>query len=408
MTSLLLRFRLLVQIAGALALAGCGSPRAPAASGARPRAAPSALDSVVADVCGKQVVLLGEPGHHGSGATLQAKVELVRRLTDDCGFSALFLETGAYDFIDLEHSLAAGTATRQQLSDAITAFWSTTREIEPMVADLLEKAKAGRVRLAGLDHQIHSTARYAQRTLPVELARHLDGARRTACEAALLRHTQWKYDDASQPQEAIPLLRECLTDIQAALAARPASKDAQEATFMTSRLLLAVLGAASPGARAESFNVRDRAMYDAFQWHAARLAPGSKIIVWCATIHAAKDLRGIADAEALISMGSYLHRDLGDRAAAIGFTAEGGSWARLRPPAKPLAVAPPDSLEAKALLGGAGVRYVARGELERLGPTASRAMGEAFSRVPWAEVVDGMVVFREDRPPTFVPGPTTP
>lgn len=173
---------------------------------------------------------------------------------------------------------------------------------------------------------------------------------------------------------------------------------------MTSRLLLAILGAASPGSRAETFNVRDRAMYEAFQWHAARLAPGSKIIVWCATIHAAKDLRGIADAEALISMGSYLHRDLGDRAAAIGFTAEGGSWARLRPPAKPLAVAPPDSLEAKALLGGTGVRYVDRGELERLGPMASRAMGETFSRVPWAEVVDGMVVFREDRPPTFVPG----
>jgi len=107
-----LRFQLLVQLAGALALAGCGSPRGPAASGARPHVAPSALDSVVADVCGKQVVLLGEPGHHGSGPTLQAKVELVRRLTDDCRFSALFLETGAYDFINLEHSLVAGTATR--------------------------------------------------------------------------------------------------------------------------------------------------------------------------------------------------------------------------------------------------------------------------------------------------------
>src|SRR6185503_20834751 len=131
-------------------------------------------------------------------------------------------------------------------------------------------------------------------------------------------------DEVSPLRDAIPLLRGCLTDIQAALAARPTSKVAQEAAFMASRLLLDVLGAASPGSRAESYEVRDHAMYEAFQWHAARLAPGSKIIVWCATIHAAKDLRGIADAEALISMGSYLHRDLGDRAAAIGFTAEGG------------------------------------------------------------------------------------
>ena len=72
---------LLIPLAAALALAGCASAPPPAAPGA-PRAAPSALDSVVADLCSKQVVLLGEPGHHGSGATLQAKVELVRRLTD--------------------------------------------------------------------------------------------------------------------------------------------------------------------------------------------------------------------------------------------------------------------------------------------------------------------------------------
>lgn len=387
-----------------VALAGCASPPAPAAP-VTPLAAPSALDRLVADVCGKQVVLLGEPNYHGSGPTLQAKVELVRRLTDECQFSALFIESGLYDFIDLEHSLAAGTATREQLGDAISPMWSTSQEVEPMVADLLRKAQAGRVRIAGLDHQISATALYAQRTLPVQLASYLDGGRRTTCEAALLRHTQWKYDEATRAEDALPLLRGCLTDIQAAIAARPASRDGQEAAFMASRLSLAVAAALPPGPGAEGFNRRDRAMYEAFRWHAARLAPGSKIIVWCATIHAAKDLSGITDAGSRIPLGSYLHRDLGDRAAAIGFSAQAGSWARIRPPAKPLAPAPPDSLEAQALgPDGAGMRYLDRSELAHLGPIASRARGETFSRVPWAQVIDGLVVFREERPPTFVRG----
>jgi erythromycin esterase-like protein len=398
------RFMMLGQLAGVLALASCASPM-PAAAGALPVAS-SALDRVVSDICGKQVVLLGEPGHHGSGPTLQAKVQLVRRLTDECGFSALFMESGLYDFVDLEHSLAAGSATPEQLGDAITALWSTAQEIEPMVVDLLRKARAGRVRLAGLDHQISSTALYAQRDLPVQLVSYL-GERRGACEAALLRHTQWKYDDASQAEEALPVLVGCLTEVQAAIAARPVSPISREAAFMASRLAIAVTTALSPMPRAEGFNVRDRAMYEAFQWHAARLAPGSKIIVWCATIHAAKDLRGITDAESLIPLGWYLHRDLGERAAAIGFSAQGGSWARVRPPAKPLAIASPDSLEGQAFApGGADVRYFDRSELARLGPIASRAMGETFSRVSWAEVVDGMVVFREERPPTFVRGPS--
>ena len=387
-------FRCLVLV---MIAAACAAPTAVTA----PHPAPSALDRVVADVCNKQVVLLGEPAHHGSGTTTRAKVELIKRLTDKCEFSAVFFESGVYDFLDLAHSLAAGTATRAQLGDAIGGLWSTTQEAEPMVDDLLAKATARRVVLAGLDYQVSATAVYAQRDLPVQLAGYLDGDRRATCEAALQRHLQWQYDNHVRIAEVVPPLLACLTDIQAAIAARPASTTTQEAAFMASRLSRFVHDALS----SPSHEARDREMYDALRWHTARLAPGAKIIVWCATVHAAKDLQGVEGFHAWTPLGAYVHRELGDRAAAIGFSGQAGSWARVRPPATPLVPAPPDSLEGRAFPPGSPeMRYFDHRALAQLGPIAARALDATFARANWADHLDGLVVFHDDRPPTFVRG----
>ncbi len=45
-------------------------------------------DRVVRDLCGKNVAMLGESPLHGFGKTLEFKVELVRRLVDECHFNA--------------------------------------------------------------------------------------------------------------------------------------------------------------------------------------------------------------------------------------------------------------------------------------------------------------------------------
>src|SRR5262249_1739432 len=50
----------------------------------------TAIDEAVRDVCGKQVVLLGEDANHGSGATVTLKVALVERQRGEpCEISAL-------------------------------------------------------------------------------------------------------------------------------------------------------------------------------------------------------------------------------------------------------------------------------------------------------------------------------
>src|SRR5437868_12978208 len=66
------------------------------------------VDAVVREMCRKTVALIGESPVHGFGKTLEFKVELVRRLIDDCHYNALFFESGIYDFLNLQEQVKSG------------------------------------------------------------------------------------------------------------------------------------------------------------------------------------------------------------------------------------------------------------------------------------------------------------
>ena len=69
-------------------------------------------------------------------------------------------------------------------------------------------------------------------------------------------------------------------------------------------------------------------------------------------------------------------------------------------PARQLSAAPENSLDARAITQP--VSYLSLGELRRMGDVSARALAAAFKTAHWDQVVDGMVVFREERPPEFV------
>jgi len=56
-------------------------------------------------LCGKRIALVGEPPIHGFGNTLEFKVQLVRRLVEECHYNAFFIESGMYDYIHIERQL---------------------------------------------------------------------------------------------------------------------------------------------------------------------------------------------------------------------------------------------------------------------------------------------------------------
>jgi erythromycin esterase-like protein len=371
------------------------SGRAAAVGGA---AADAETGRLADDVCDRQVVMLGEDSGHGAGATIAAKAALVERLVDRCGFSAVFFESQVYDFLDLQRRFDRRVATRRDVADAIGGLWSTTAEMQPLIDFLHQRAADGDVRLLGMDPQLGgATQRYAMRSLAADLAAPLDGARKAECEAAIHRLANWEYDDAHvYDDRERERLRACAGDI-----ARVAGRADGTVAFMA-RNLADFLEMAHGGA-----GVRDRAMHDNFAWQLSRLAPGSKAIIWCATVHALK----APFAGGYEPLGAYVHRLHGAAAASVGFTSSAGSEGRQGRQAEALASPPATSLEARiAARHGQAPHYVDAGELKALGNTRSRVLAHGrFDEADWSRLLDGIVVLPVEHPPHYLgkPGATT-
>src|SRR5690348_870796 len=150
------------------------------------------IDLVVHELCGKQVALLGEPPVHGFGKTLEFKVQLVRRLVDDCHYDALFMESGTYDYIEIENALkAGGNVTDGMISAAIGGLWAND-EVQLLVPFLRAKVNSRSLTLGGLDDQI-GAGTYASRGMASDLVKYLHGGERSRCLGILQRRLSWQY-----------------------------------------------------------------------------------------------------------------------------------------------------------------------------------------------------------------------
>lgn len=355
------------------------------------------LDRLVRDVCHKDIVLLGEDANHGGGRTLEVKAELVRRLTTRCGFGAVLFESQFYDLLDQAHAVEAGTATERDLADAIGPLWSRAREAQPLIRFLHRERSAGRVRVGGIDPQVGGLdGRYSRRRLASTLASLLDDdARRAACEIELGRHNDWRYDETQPFDDAArERLRACGEAIRTTAIARAEGLDPETAAMAAA--YGRYLGMALDG----DGDQRDLGMFESLQWHRARWPRGTKLIVWCATVHAARRLDGVGPE--MRPMGAHLHARYGERMAVVGFSALGGAFGSPggRGPAMPLPRADDSALE-PAVLGDSGpdLRYVDRKRLRRLGTIAARPIDyRKVHAAPWADYVDALIVLREERP----------
>jgi erythromycin esterase-like protein len=345
---------------------------------------------------------------HGFGKTLQFKVDVARRLVDECHYTAFFIESGAYDFLHIQKLLKSGqTVTRPMLVAAIGGLWDT-REVEPLVPYLLEKAQRGDLVLGGLDDQL-GRGTYAQQQMPADLAEFLQGDEKARCLAILQRHTLWQYgSDAPYGPKDKALILGCLDQIESGVSAPSAGAGRDYVMAMIENLKRTFARDFRPEAPSsldpniEDFNDRDRSMYVNFKWFMARLPAKAKVIVWTATSHAAKDLSGVPGQEKFVPLGLYIRHDFNGEAFALGISAASGSYGMARQPVRPLAAAPANSLEGRALDdGGADVRYLDARRIRDLGSVPARPLGPDFKTARWGDVLDGLVVFREERPPLY-------
>jgi hypothetical protein len=73
-----------------------------------------------------------------------------------------------------------------------------------------------------------------------------------------------------------------------------------------------------------------------------------------------------------------------------------------RQPVRPLAAAPANSLEGQAFVDGdSEIRYFNSSQIRKFGSILARPLGPDFKTATWGDVLDGLVIFREERPPLF-------
>ncbi len=357
-----------------------------------------AVDQVVAAACGRRIAVLGESPLHAFGKTLEFKVDVASRLITQCGYRAFFVESGIYDFLRFESELAAGRAvTERDVAAAIGGIWGY-REMAPLVSLLRERANARALAVGGIDDQV-GRGSYAQSAMPADLVAPLEPATRSRCLAAFERHMKWQYT-AESPYA--PVHRTEMLDCLDAIDRAGATGAANSRRLMTDNLrrFLGRDFASGPVGAAETFSARDRSMYENFRALESRLAPGTKIILWTATIHAAKSLAGVSGLERQTPLGASVQQQFPGEVFVLGFSAAGGTFAMGRQQPRVLTPAPSSSIEALALSdASAAVGFLTAMELRRIGAAPGRLLGAEFKTSQWSDVVDGVVVFREERPP---------
>jgi len=366
---------------------------------------------VVHELCGKRAALLGESPVHGFGEALEFKAELVRRLVEQCHYDALFIESGTYDYINIEKTLKSGQAvTDTMISAAIGGVWAN-REMQSLVPFLREKVMAGSLTLGGLDDQIGAGS-YASRQMSADLVEPLQDDEKSRCLSVLEKHLLWKYakDAPYGPSDKAKIIA-CLDEAEGRLSQpeernkswaeddgamigslkRNLARDFVEDDFTKSDQELRWL------------NDRDRSMYLNFKWVYARLPRHSKVIVWGATVHLAKALSGVNGFEGRVPFGSYIRQDFGDRAFSLGFSAYSGDYDFIHPPVRQLSTAPASSLEGRTFVHcNSDVVFLSRRQLQKYGSIAARPLGTDFKSARWDQVVDGLIVFRKERAPVWL------
>ena len=360
----------------------------------------TALDAVTNDLCGRQVVLLSEAPTHGDGHTAAFKVASVRQLLTRCQFNALLFEGSRYEFIALNRALRRGRATGTMLSDAVGGLWKFDREFQPLTPFLLARARAGRLRLAGLDGPVGGLEEpYANERMVPELAEGLDRDRRDACQAAFARHIAWSYAPA-RPYGApdhdrllgcVALMQDLLdthTDVD------PATRAERQA--MLDNLRWAI----EPDLSIDTVRVsaREQAMFRNVLAVEQTLPPRSKIIIWGATVHLARSAAAVPRFARVRTLGALVHQRHGDGAFSLGFSSVSGAYRSFRT-RLPIEAPPVSSLEAAAsTFGAAGTIYLGRSRLSRLGTTPGAVLDHAYRPADWSGILDGVVIFRREWP----------
>jgi erythromycin esterase len=380
-----------------------------------------------------RIVSLGE-GRHGEGGASLGKTRLVKYLHEKLGFDVLVFEGGFYEGTKTWEMILGGDDPMQALKLSVAPAWSWSGEIEPLAAYLAAQAHTARpLVFEGYDPQGSPVSRARQ---SVELRAYLDSTGlggRFAEDSSFWRGLFWLQrtwtpaDSLSGDSARVDRFVEGARRVRAALAERsaePGSRFWQQVlessmTFARqmrqTRLEIAAKGsrAGQDGNDYTSSNMREEQAARNMLWLANDKHRGQRLIVWSATVHAARNLAGVDTRDTAWSyrgystVGHHLWQALGKQTYTIGFVALSGS-SRLGPDSSLIRSNQHPDAELEELMGAAGFqtafldyRHIARGGAWLREPFLSRPFAEYAMIARWPDVLDGVVFVREMQPATW-------
>ena len=141
-------------------------------------------------------------------------------------------------------------------------------------------------------------------------------------------------------------------------------------------------------------------MYKNFEYVFDGSGNRPKTIIWSSTVHAAKtgDVLNIYDGSP--NFGEFVKTRFGDSAYALGFSALEGAHKKLGGGIETLPTAPEISIEAITMSAvDHDFDFVDTKELKSFATSPAAAIRNLYEVRDWSSILDGMVVFREQKVP---------
>ncbi|WP_084168875.1 erythromycin esterase family protein [Hellea balneolensis] len=363
-----------------------------------------AFKRVKVALCDKQIALLGEGPNHGEGTTVAFKAKLAQALIEDCGFSLLLFESSLYEAVKVNRDISEGRMVDRQDVEAVISFlWRDEVEMGPLINFLHKAVNSGSLTIGGIDDQIGSRGQdYANFVMPIDITKGMVETkgmvkvRKDECRAALSQRIFYSFaeDDpynVSKKQFILSCLKNIVEGKSDAEPYDPHAAMTESLYRMVHRDLInnrsRIIG-------------RERSMYKNFEYWFNRRGDTPKTIIWGATVHTAKSGSVLDLSNNDPHFGALINSQFEEDAYVVGFSSLTGSHSLMGRGISDLPAAPESSIEAVTFeITHGDVAFLSAAELMRFGEAPAAAMTNSYQVRDWSSLLDGMVIFREQKPP---------